>query len=127
MNNNPLNNNPLNNNPLNNNPLNNNPYQMQQSQSYQTSTVGSNNPFGNFSQQKPDFGTTTSYGTNGTTTPYGTNGISSFNMSTSNFSSPNLATSTFESFSSSNKQVYYNNHYLIFNFNAKIIYIYIFK
>ncbi|EXX69672.1 ENTH-domain-containing protein [Rhizophagus irregularis] len=104
LNNNPLNNNPLNNNPLNNNPLNNNPYQMQQSQSYQTSTVGSNNPFGNFSQQKPDFGTTTSYGTNGTTTPYGTNGISSFNMSTSNFSSPNLATSTFESFSSSNKQ-----------------------
>ncbi|GBC08065.1 hypothetical protein RclHR1_00790015 [Rhizophagus clarus] len=84
---------------LNNNPLNTNPYQMQQSQTtnpYQTSTVGSKNPFGNFSQQKPDFGSTTSYG--------GTNGVSSFNMSTSNFSSPNLTTSTFDSFSSSNQQ-----------------------
>ncbi|RIA82299.1 hypothetical protein C1645_788582 [Glomus cerebriforme] len=96
-----------------NNILNNNPYQMQQSQitnPYQqmqtsTSTIGSKNPFGNFSQQQqqqqpqpqPDFGSTTSYG--------GTNGISSFSMSSSNFSSPNLATtSTFDSFSSSNKQ-----------------------
>jgi hypothetical protein len=80
--------------------INYNPYQMQQSQitnpyqQMQTSTIGSNNPF---SQQKTGFGSTTSYGTNE---------ISPFNMSSSNFSSPNLATSsTYDSFSSSSKQV----------------------
>jgi len=80
----------------------NNPYQMQSQitnpyQQMQTSTIGSNNPFGNFSQQKTGFESTNSYGTNE---------ISTFNMSTSNFSSPNLgATSTFDSFPSSSKQV----------------------
>ncbi|CAG8443565.1 21946_t:CDS:10 [Rhizophagus irregularis] len=83
----------------------NNPFPQQQTDFFgqPINSQFGNNQFSQYSSTS-NFGTTTSYGTNGTTTPYGTNGISSFNMSTSNFSSPNLATSTFESFSSSNKQ-----------------------
>lgn len=95
--------------------LNNNPYQMQQSQitnPYQQmpTPVGSNNPFGNFSQQsQPSQQSQQSQQQQtgfGATSLYGTNEMPSFNMtSSSNFSSPNLtSSSTFDSFSSRSTQ-----------------------